>query len=122
MVSDPDLDSVFTDLRRLGAEGVMRGLRRELERRGVKQIPRGERLTTRTNPARLTTREAEVLARIAAGLSNAAIAKELFISEKTASHHVSAVLAKLGVTSRLQAATVAIANGWSDRTASNLGN
>ncbi|MCA1735527.1 MAG: hypothetical protein LC739_05270 [Actinobacteria bacterium] len=40
MVSDPDLDSVFTDLRRLGAEGVIRGLRRELERRGVKQIPR----------------------------------------------------------------------------------
>ena len=111
LVPNADLDAVFSALRRMGAEGVIRGLRRELERRGVKHIPRGERATTRNNAAGLTAREAEVLALIAAGHSNAAIAKELYISEKTAGHHVSAVLAKLGVRSRVQAATLAVSSG-----------
>ena len=111
LVPNANFEAVFGDLRRMGAEGVIRGLRRELERRGVKHIPRGERATTRNNPGGLTAREAEVLALIAAGHSNAAIANELFITEKTAGHHVSAVLAKLGVKSRVQAATLAVTNG-----------
>jgi DNA-binding NarL/FixJ family response regulator len=37
----------------------------------------------------------------------------LFISEKTAGHHVTAILAKLNVSSRLQAAAVATSRGWS---------
>jgi DNA-binding CsgD family transcriptional regulator len=55
----------------------------------------------------LTPREREVLALLRNGLSNAQIAKILYISEKTASVHVSNILRKLGVTSRVQAATAA---------------
>ncbi len=55
----------------------------------------------------LTTREAEVLGLVAAGLTNGQIGTELFISEKTASVHVSNILRKLGVTSRVDAAAVA---------------
>src|SRR6266498_5254017 len=52
----------------------------------------------------LTPREAEVLALVAAGRSNSQIAGELFISPKTASVHVSNILAKLGVSGRVEAA------------------
>ncbi|MDP9493675.1 MAG: helix-turn-helix transcriptional regulator, partial [Actinomycetota bacterium] len=93
------------------ADGVARGLRQELQRRGVKSVPRGERKTTRANPAGLTARQAEVLTLMQAGLSNAAIADTLFISEKTAGHHVSAILAKLNVSSRLQAVAVTSGKG-----------
>lgn len=55
----------------------------------------------------LTARECEVLRLLAAGRSNPQIARELFISPKTASVHVSNILAKLGVSSRVQAAGVA---------------
>ncbi|HEX6678356.1 MAG TPA: AAA family ATPase [Actinomycetes bacterium] len=55
----------------------------------------------------LTPREAEVLALVAAGRSNSQIAAELFISPKTASVHVSNILAKLGVHTRVEAAAVA---------------
>jgi DNA-binding CsgD family transcriptional regulator len=56
----------------------------------------------------LTPREREVLALLGNGLSNARIAQSLYISEKTASVHVSNILRKLGVTSRVQAATAAV--------------
>jgi DNA-binding CsgD family transcriptional regulator len=55
----------------------------------------------------LTPREAEVLALVAAGRSNRQIAQALFISPKTASVHVSNILAKLGVAGRVEAAAVA---------------
>lgn len=55
----------------------------------------------------LTDREVEVLRHVADGQSNREIAAELFISDKTASVHVSRILAKLGVTSRGEAAAVA---------------
>jgi ATP/maltotriose-dependent transcriptional regulator MalT len=55
----------------------------------------------------LTRREAEVLALVAAGRTNRQIGGELFITEKTASLHVSRILAKLGVTGRGEAAAVA---------------
>jgi DNA-binding CsgD family transcriptional regulator len=55
----------------------------------------------------LTPREREVLGLLGNGLSNAHIAKTLYISEKTASVHVSNILRKLGVTSRVQAAAAA---------------
>jgi DNA-binding CsgD family transcriptional regulator/tetratricopeptide (TPR) repeat protein len=112
--AEADLDEVFSDLATLGANGVARGLRREMQRRGVKGIPRGERTSTRENPARLTVREAEVLSLLAEGLSNSAIAEKLFITKKTASHHVSSVLVKLNVSSRGQAAALSVAKGWNE--------
>ena len=57
----------------------------------------------------LTRREAEVLALMAEGLTNAEIGGRLYISAKTAEHHVGHVLAKLGVRSRAEAAAVATA-------------
>jgi DNA-binding CsgD family transcriptional regulator len=55
----------------------------------------------------LTSREAEVLALVATGQTNRQIGEQLFVSEKTASVHVSNILRKLGVTSRVDAAAVA---------------
>ena len=63
----------------------------------------------------LTTREEEVLALIAAGLSNREIGGRLFITEKTASHHVSSILAKLGVSGRAEAAAEAVRQGIPSR-------
>lgn len=57
-----------------------------------------------SDPAALTAREQQVLDLVAEGLSNREIGARLFISPKTVSVHVSALLRKLGVTSRTQAA------------------
>jgi DNA-binding NarL/FixJ family response regulator len=59
----------------------------------------------------LTAREDEVLRLLAAGRSNREIATELFIAPKTASVHVSNILAKLGAASRTEAAAIAHAEG-----------
>jgi DNA-binding NarL/FixJ family response regulator len=61
--------------------------------------------------ASLTPRERDVLGRVARGLSNRAIAEELGITERTARTHVSNILAKLGLTSRTQAALLAVQHG-----------
>jgi len=55
----------------------------------------------------LTPREAEVLALVAAGRTNRQIGQDLYVSDKTASVHVSNILRKLGVNSRVDAAAVA---------------
>ncbi len=59
----------------------------------------------------LSTRELEVLALVAAGRTNGQIAQELFISPKTASVHVTHILDKLGVSSRIEAAMIAARAG-----------
>jgi DNA-binding NarL/FixJ family response regulator len=69
------------------------------------------RVTARGERDHLTARELEVLSLIAAGLSNAQIADRLVIAPKTAEHHVSRVLAKLGVRSRAEAAAHAVRQG-----------
>jgi DNA-binding CsgD family transcriptional regulator len=63
----------------------------------------------------LTRREAEVLALIARGLTNRAIAERLVISAKTVEHHVSQILGKLGLRSRAEAAAFAAAGGDGDK-------
>jgi DNA-binding NarL/FixJ family response regulator len=65
----------------------------------------------RSGLAALTAREREILVLVAAGMSNKEIAAELVISERTARTHVSNVLGKLDLTSRTQAALVAVREG-----------
>jgi len=62
---------------------------------------------TSANPFGLTHREVEVLRLVASGLTNRAISKELFLSEKTVDRHVSNIFAKLGVPTRAAATAVA---------------
>jgi DNA-binding CsgD family transcriptional regulator/tetratricopeptide (TPR) repeat protein len=93
---------IFTDL---GASATVRLTRRQMRQLGIQSIPAGPRGATREHPLGLTRREHEVLGLICAGHSNAEIAGRLFISVKTAGHHVSAVLAKLGAPTRGVAAT-----------------
>ena len=108
--ASPDalLESVFAELSTIGAYGVAVALRRRLRAEGVRGVPRGIRRSTAEDPDGLTHRQAEVLTLLAEGMTNAAIAQRLFISEKTASHHVSAILKKLGVESRAQAIVRAV--------------
>jgi DNA-binding NarL/FixJ family response regulator len=82
----------------------VRGRLREL---GVANPPRGPSPTTRANPGGLTGRQLDVLALLVDGLSNADIAARLVISRKTADHHVSAILGRLGVRSRGEAVAAA---------------
>ena len=94
---------------RLGAQPLLddvlalaRRARIDLETPGETASPAPESV-----PFGLTDREREVLALVAAGRSNGQIAAALFISPKTASVHVSNILAKLGVSGRVEAAAVA---------------
>jgi DNA-binding CsgD family transcriptional regulator len=71
----------------------------------------GPRPGTRDNPAGLTARELEVLPLLAEGLRNGQIADRLVVSTKTVDHHVSAILRKLDVKTRGQAASEALRRG-----------
>ncbi|HKA98828.1 MAG TPA: LuxR C-terminal-related transcriptional regulator [Streptosporangiaceae bacterium] len=88
----------------LGARAAAAAARRRMKALGMRAIPRGPRPATQAAPAGLTPREQEVLALVAEGLADREISQRLFISERTVHHHVSAVLAKIGVTSRTAAA------------------
>jgi DNA-binding CsgD family transcriptional regulator len=93
----------LTVFEQLGAAPAARALRRQMRSRGVRRIPRGSRTSTRRNPFGLTQREAEILELLSEGLRSSLIARRLFVAPKTVEHHVSAILAKLGVSSRAEA-------------------
>ena len=97
---------------RLGANPMSGIVRRKLRAGGVRRIARGPQARTRQNPQGLTNREMKVLSLITEGCRNAEIARRLFVSEKTVDHHVSAILAKLAVRSRGEAAALATRQGW----------
>ena len=91
----------------LGAVAVRDALLRSRQLRGI-PVPRGPRGAAADHPARLTDRELEVLEQLALGRTNAAIATELFLSEKTVGHHVSAILRKLDEPTRSGAVAAAL--------------
>jgi ATP/maltotriose-dependent transcriptional regulator MalT len=92
---------------KLGARPMSNRLRRQLKSEGVKGLKRGANRSTRANAAGLTVREVEVLTLVTQNLSNAAIARRLYVSPKTVDHHASAILTKLGIASRREAAAAA---------------
>lgn len=91
----------------LGARPMVEQVRQKLRAAGVQVIPRGPRPATRDNPFGLTNRQLDVLALLTDNLTNAEIAGRLHISPKTVDHHVSAILGKLAVSSREEAAALA---------------
>lgn len=88
----------------LGAVATARIIRQKMRSLGIRSIPAGQRAATRENPLGLTRREQEVLDLLCERRTNASIAAKLVISPKTVDHHVSAILAKLGVSNRAEAA------------------
>jgi len=97
-----DLQAAHDELQRLEAKPAAGFVAQRLREVG-ERVSRGPRPSTRENPANLTARELDVLTLVAQGLRNADVAKQLFLSEKTVGHHVSAILRKLDVRTRGEA-------------------
>jgi len=129
MLTTFDMDEYVYDALRAGASGfLLKDVPPEQLVDGIRAVARGDALLApsitrrlieefvRGGPARhetprglddLTSRELEVLRLIARGLSNAEIAKELFVSDATVKTHVARVLMKLGLRDRVQAVVLA---------------
>jgi DNA-binding CsgD family transcriptional regulator len=95
--------AVFTAL---GALPAADRARRRLRELGARRGSRPPRHTTRTNAFGLTSRQLEIARLLGEGLTNAEIATRLVISHYTVNHHVTAILAKLGVRNRAHAAVL----------------
>lgn len=105
-----DLREVRDAARSAGAHGLVEAAQAAAERARLPGAGAGQG-TPRERVDGLTAREVEVLALLGAGRSNSEIARELVISAKTVSVHVSHILDKLGVASRGEAAATARARG-----------
>jgi ATP/maltotriose-dependent transcriptional regulator MalT len=92
---------------KLGAGLILRWVGDLARRAGIRLLDQ----VSEPSMAGLTAREVEVLRLVAAGRSNREIGNELFISAKTASVHVSNILAKLGASSRVEASAIAHRDG-----------
>lgn len=91
----------------LGADPLAARVRRRLRELGATGIPAGPRRSTANSPSGLTVREREVLDLLRTGLTDREIADRLVLSPRTVGHHVSAILAKLGVRGRAEAIVAA---------------
>ena len=134
MLTTFDMDEYVFDALRAGASGFLlkdvpperldrrhprgRGRRRAARAvdhappdRGVRALRSDDNAAPPAGLGELTARELEVLQLIARGLSNAEIAKELFVSETTVKTHVAHVLMKLGLRDRVQAVVLAYEAG-----------
>jgi DNA-binding NarL/FixJ family response regulator len=131
-----DLDEYVYDALRAGASGfLLKDMRRSELVDAIRVVAAGEALLAPTVTRRLiadvvgrarpapaasqpgsrltllTTRETEALRQIARGLSNAEIARELYVTEHTVKTHVSSLLSKLGLRDRVQAVVLAYESG-----------
>jgi DNA-binding CsgD family transcriptional regulator/tetratricopeptide (TPR) repeat protein len=104
---EADLLAALAILDRIEAVPLARRVRARLRELGARSIPRGPSTLTRGNPAGLTARQVDVLRLVAEGRTNAEIADRLVLSVRTVDTHVAAVLAKLGVATRAEAARLA---------------
>jgi DNA-binding CsgD family transcriptional regulator len=95
-------------VQKLDATAIYEKMKLLMRNSGIKSIPRGLRKSTKSNPANLTERELDVLLLLKEGLQNKEIAARLYISAKTVDHHISAILFKLDVNSRIKAVQEAI--------------
>ncbi|HEY9003147.1 MAG TPA: AAA family ATPase [Mucilaginibacter sp.] len=105
---ETDKRKALNMMQELGATAVHEKLKMEMRASGIKSIPRGMRESTRANAARLTEREVDVLKLLKEGMQNKEIADRLFISAKTVDHHITSILFKLDVNSRVKAVHEAI--------------
>ena len=104
----------------LGAVAAARLVRARLRELGAPRIPGVGCAATRENPAGLTDRQVDVLALLATGLTNAEIAERLVVSTRTVDHHVSAILTRLDVASRRDAARRAAELGLAAEVGSSI--
>ena len=98
-------DGASAELEFEAARNVLEGLG------AAPDLERLARLVGSPRPGGLSRRECEVLALVATGKTNRAIATELFISEKTVARHVSNIFTKLGLSSRAEATAYAYKHG-----------
>jgi DNA-binding CsgD family transcriptional regulator/predicted negative regulator of RcsB-dependent stress response len=98
-----EAQAALTAFEELGAARDADAVAAFLRSLGVRAARRGARAI-----GRLSRRELEVLSLLGEGRSNAEIAESLFITRKTAEHHVASVLSKLGLSSRGEAAAYAV--------------
>ncbi|NIJ55515.1 helix-turn-helix transcriptional regulator [Dyadobacter arcticus] len=103
-----DKSNAIKIIQELGATATYQKLKSVMRASGIRRIPRGIRKTTSSNAANLTLRELDVLQLLKEGMQNKEIASKLFISAKTVNHHMSALLLKLNVNSRVKAVNEAL--------------
>lgn len=96
------IERALHEFEALGARAAAEIARQRLRAHGVRAIRRGPQPRTQADPFGLTARERQVYTLLCQALSNAEIARRLHRSERTVESHVSAVFAKLGVSSRAE--------------------
>jgi len=106
--TDADKRKAINIVHQLGAVVVFEKLKMDMRNSGIRSIPRGIRKSTQSNAALLTERELDVLKLLQEGMQNKEIAASLFISAKTVDHHITSILFKLDVNSRVKAVQKAI--------------
>jgi DNA-binding NarL/FixJ family response regulator len=112
MLKDVPPEQLVTGIRSVASGDAL--LAPSVTRRVIEEFVRRPPASVQRAPKEvdeLTERELEVLKLIARGLSNAEIAKELFVSETTVKTHVARVLMKLGLRDRVQAVVLAYESG-----------
>lgn len=112
-----DLDEYAFGALDAGASGfLLKDVERSALVTAIRAVAAGDavRSAIEARVGELTPREKDVFFALARGLTNAEIARELFLSETTVKTHVGRVLAKLGARDRIQAVIIAHWGGWAD--------